>query len=164
MPQDPVDRHADVLAVHAAGDRGTKSGGSLELRIVDDDPPPAVRLQVGDVTASPLLPTLVPVTVRLDRASDRDVTVVLRSRLGRVSAVMGAGTRAGQVELAVPVGTPDQQVREIPVTVVRADNAEAAGASATLVVRPPTVDRATAARQALGAVTWPPMTLDWLSF
>jgi peptidoglycan/xylan/chitin deacetylase (PgdA/CDA1 family) len=164
MPQDPVDRHADVLAVHAAADRGTQTGGSLELRIVDDDPPPAVRLLGGDVTASPLLPTRVPVTVRLDRTSDRDVAVVVRSRLGRVSAVIAAGTRVGEVELTVPVGTPDQQVREIPVTVVRADHAEAAGASATLVVRPPTVDRATAARQALGAVTWPPMTLDWLGF
>lgn len=161
VEQDRADEHAESPVVGVAGGHGILPAAPRHLRVVDDDPAPVVRLGAAEVTASPLLLTRVPVAVRLDRSTDRDVTVVVRSRLGRATGVVTTGTRSGEVVLTVPVGTPDQAVRDLRVVVARADHA-VAGEPGRLVVRPPAVDRATAARQAFDSVVWPTVSVAGL--
>jgi len=156
VEQDRVDEHAERATYGVTGGQGIQASAPRQLRVVDDDPAPVVLLDDTAVDASPVLPTTVPVAVRLDRTTDRDVEVVVRTRFGRASGIVTTGTREGVVQLTVPVGTPDQKVRAVPVTVVRAGHATP-GASATLMVRPPAVDRATAIRRALRSVAWPRM-------
>jgi peptidoglycan/xylan/chitin deacetylase (PgdA/CDA1 family) len=161
VDQDRADEHAERAAFGVSGGRGIQPAAPDYLRVVDDDPAPVVRLDDAEVVASPVLPTVVGVTARFDRTSDRDVEVVVRSPVGRASGVITAGTGEGIVQLTVPIGTPDQRVRELSMRVYRARHATP-GPSATLVVRPPTVDRATAVRRALTRVTWPRLTFRGL--
>jgi peptidoglycan/xylan/chitin deacetylase (PgdA/CDA1 family) len=161
VDQDRADEHGERATYGVTGGRGIQASAPRSLRVVDDDPAPVVRLDGAEVEASPLLPTVVPVVVRLDRTTDRDVEVVVRTGLGRSSGVITTGTREGTVQLTIPVGTPDQHVRELSMTVSRASHATP-GATATLVVRPPTVDRATAVRRALSTVRWPQVRLAGL--
>ncbi|WP_051552272.1 polysaccharide deacetylase family protein [Nocardioides sp. URHA0020] len=164
VPQDHVDDHGRRTTVTVTRAHGAVAGPPLELPVVDDDPAPVVRLGGARVEASSVLPTPVRLTVRLDRASDRDVAVEVRSSvLGTARVLLAAGSRTAYVELTAPVGTPDQPVRRVPVTVVRATGA-AAGAAAVVVVRPPATDRATAAREALDAVVWPRAPMRQLTF
>ena len=72
--------------VQVVGGNGTVAGAPLELPVVDDDPAPVVQLGGATVVASPILTTPVRLGLRLDRASDLPVTVVVRSRLGPATA------------------------------------------------------------------------------
>lgn len=158
VEQDLADERPERAAYGVVDGRGIQAGAPRYLRVVDDDPAPVVELDGAEVESSPLLPTVVPVSVRLDRTTDRDVEVVVRTRLGQARGVIVSGGREGTVQLTVPVGTPDQRVHTVPMTVAHADQATA-GASATLVVHPPEIDRETAVRRALNAVVWPRATL-----
>ncbi|GAW48585.1 MULTISPECIES: polysaccharide deacetylase family protein [unclassified Nocardioides] len=136
-PQDQVDETPEDV---------TLSPGTV-VRVLDDDPHPVVSLRDATVTASPLLPTVVPVEVRTDRPRDRDQAVVVRTALGAVGVVVPALARRATGMLTVPVGRPDQRVR----TFVLAT----AGARATLTVRPPEQTRGQAAHAAFAQVRWP---------
>ena len=163
VPQDEVDEHGERATVQVVGARGAVAGAPLELPVVDDDPPPVVEVSGTKVVASPIVPTPVRLGIRLDRASDRNVTVRVRSPLGPARSVIAAGATTGEVTLSVPVGTPDQRVRAIPVDAVPARGA-APGAGAAVVVSPPTVDRETVGRQASASVVLPATTLGGLVF
>jgi hypothetical protein len=163
IPQDRVDEHAERAIFGAAGGKGTLPSAARSVRVLDDDPTPVVRADDVTAVASPLIPTVARVPLHLDRPTDRDVSVLIRTRLGEGRAVISAGSRAAEAQLTIPVGTPDQQVRELPIQIIGATHATP-DAPATLVVRPPAVDRATAARQALASATWPTVRLEGLSF
>jgi peptidoglycan/xylan/chitin deacetylase (PgdA/CDA1 family) len=138
-PQDQVDETPEDVTVYP---------GTI-VRVLDDDPHPVVSLRDATATASPLLPTAVPVEVRTDRPRDSDRRVVVRTALGSVEIVVPALARRATGTLTVPVGRPDQRMR----TFVLAT----AGARATLTVRPPDQTRGQAARAALAQVRWPDM-------
>ncbi|WP_243057312.1 polysaccharide deacetylase family protein [Nocardioides sp. SR21] len=127
-PQDRVDERVEDLGV---------------VKVVDDDPPPVVSVDDADVTASPLLPTTVAISARLDRPRDRDLPVVVRTRLGNATIVVPAFATKATGSLTVPVGTPDQRVRRIPMR------------GATLTVRPPEQTWLEAARASVAEVRWP---------
>lgn len=149
IPQDHVHEPTADQAFTVLPGRGTlpAADGSATVRVVDDDPRPVVGLADATVTASPLLPTVVTLEVRLDRASSVDTPVVVRTPLGRVRVVVPAYQRSATGTVTVPVGRPAQKVRRLP---LRAD-----GARATLTVRPPRLGAADAARQAFEGVAWP---------
>jgi peptidoglycan/xylan/chitin deacetylase (PgdA/CDA1 family) len=163
IPQDRADEHGERAIFGTTGGKGTLPSAARSVRVLDDDPAPVVRADDVTAVASPLIRTVVRVPVRLDRTTDRDVSVLIRTRLGEGRAVIAAGGRAAEAQLTIPVGTPDERVRELPIRIIDAPHATL-GAPATLVVRPPAVDRGTAARQALAAVTWPALSVEGLSF
>ena len=116
------------------------------IHVVDDDPAPVVSLRDAVVTASPLVPTPVPVEVHLDRARDRDLRVVVHTELGPVRVVVPAMSRHAAGSVTVPVGTPVQHVRHLR---LRAD-----GATARLTVRPPEQTWTEAMHDLFGRVDW----------
>ena len=120
------------------------------VRVVDDDPAPVLTIDDARVTASPLLPTSVPIAVRLDRPRDRDLPVVVRSDLGPVRVVLPAFTTHASGMLVVPRGVPRQGQVAL----------HAGGASATLTVRPPQQTWLQAARAAVAHVRWPAVDLE----
>ncbi|WP_395658296.1 polysaccharide deacetylase family protein [Nocardioides sp.] len=153
--QDRTDEAPEDVRFDVTGGRGVEpvAGGAV-VRVVDDDPAPVVAVDDTTVTASPLLATAAPVHVRLDRSSDRDLPVVVRSALGPVRVTVPAGSRSATGALTVPVGRPSQQVRAVA---LRAD-----GATATLTVRPPRQTWLEAARAAAAQVRWPTVRLSRL--
>jgi peptidoglycan-N-acetylglucosamine deacetylase len=140
----PQDRTHEVVEDIALGPHAL-------LRVLDDDPAPVVSLDDATVTASPLLPITADITVRLDRPSDRDVTVVVRTPLAPVEVVVPARSLQASGSVPVPVGRPAQKVRALE---VRGD-----GATATLTVQPPEQTWLEAARQAVAGVRWPAIRL-----
>lgn len=155
VPQDRDDEHGERLAIRLDRPRGVRLAGPTSVGVVDEDPAPEVTLETSPVVASPLGEVTARVGVHLDRASDRDLEVVARSPLGRASVTVPAGWRAAELTFPVPVGTPRDAVREVPVRLV-------GGASATLVVRPPTRTRAEAARALVAGLSWPRLVLPTL--
>ncbi|KQW53504.1 hypothetical protein ASC77_04275 [Nocardioides sp. Root1257] len=153
--QDDRDDHGKRLAITVDGLRGLEAGPAVSVPVVDDDPPPVVSVGAARTTASPLLAQTVTLPVRLDRTSDRDLVVDARSPLGPASTTVPAGSRTAALQLTVPVGTPRDRVRQIPVRI------DGAGTS-LLVVRPPTQTRAEAVRAAFAGVTWPQLRLPHL--
>lgn len=153
----PAGRRTAELWYRAPQDRTDERPEDVTLfedtvvRVLDDDPAPVPSIDDADVTASPLLPVPVSVTVRLDRQSDRPTRVVVRNDLGPVRVVVPPLTSAATGTLAVPVGTPRQGVREVVL--------HAPGASATLTVRPPEQTRQEAARDAVAQISWPVLRL-----
>lgn len=121
------------------------------IRVLDNDPAPAPSLEDVAVDASPLLPTPVTITVRLDRMSDRPTLVVVRTPLGPVEVVVPAFSKHATGTLTVPVGRSDQRVREVG---LRAD-----GAAATLTIRPPEQTWLAAARGVVAQLRWPSVTV-----
>ncbi len=147
VEQDLADERPERAAYGVVDGRGIQAGAPRYLRVVDDDPAPVVALGDATVTASPLLPTVAAVGVRLDRATDRDVEVVAHSRLGPARTVVAAGSRSADLTFTVPVGTPRDRVREVRVRI--------RGGSAVIVVRPPMQTRQEAVRSAVATVHWP---------
>ncbi len=143
-PQDRTDERPEHVTVYP----------QTVVTVVDDDPAPVVSLADAAVTASPLLPTTVPVEVRLDRRRDRPTTVVVRSELGPARVVVPALSRHGTGALTVPVGRPRQAVHEVRL--------HAADATATLTVRPPEQTWREAAREAFSHVSWDVVTVPHL--
>jgi len=154
--QDRTDEVVEELTTKVYGGRGVQPAMVAQalVRVRDDDPPPVARLTAAPVTASPLLSTSALVEVRLDRASDRPVRVVVRSPLGRASAVVDAGSRASTLTLTVPPGAPRDGDQQLPVRLVRVVHATA-GAQGTLTVRAPDENAAEARRAAVAAIDWP---------
>lgn len=89
-PQDRVDERVETLGV---------------VKVIDDDPAPVVSVGEPEVTTSPFV-TTARVTVRLDRASDRDVPVVVRTRVGPVDVVVPARERQATRTLVAEVRWP----------------------------------------------------------
>lgn len=143
-PQDRIDERPEDVSIH---------GGTV-VRVLDDDPAPVPSIDAANVTASPLLPTEAPVTVRLDRTSDRPTTVVVRSDLGPTRVVVPAQARSVTGTLTVPVGRPADGVRELTL--------HAPGVSATLTIRPPEQAYPEAARAAVAGLTWPVLQMPVL--
>ncbi|WP_296604158.1 polysaccharide deacetylase family protein [Nocardioides sp.] len=156
VPQDRTDEVAEELTTKVYGGRGVQPAMVAQalVRVVDDDPPPVARLTAAPVTASPLLTTPARVEVHLDRTSDRPVRVVVRSALGRASAVVEAGSQASTLTVTVPPGAPRDGDRQLPVRLVRVVHATA-GTSGTLTVRAPDENAAQARRAAVAAIDWP---------
>jgi peptidoglycan/xylan/chitin deacetylase (PgdA/CDA1 family) len=133
-PQDQTDEVVEKVAL----------GDHTAVRIVDDDPAPAVSIDDAAVMASPLLPTSAAVGVRLDRPSDRPTEVVVRSDLGPVRVTVPALAEHAAGALVVPVGSRGREVA------LHAD-----GATAVLTIKPPTETWLQAARAAVADVRWP---------
>jgi hypothetical protein len=146
----------EELTTKVYGGRGVQPAMVAQalVRVVDDDPPPVARVAGADVTADPLLTTLARLDVRLDRSSDRPVRVVVRSPLGRASAVVDAGSRGSTLTLTVPPGAPRDGDQQLPVRLARVAHATA-GSPATLTVRAPAENAAQARRAAVAAIDWP---------
>ena len=158
--QDDVDEVREQVDLKVSGGRGVQPGlvWQAAVSILDDDPPPVVRLTAATVTAAPLLATQARVGVRLDRPSDRPVRVRVRSPLGPASAVVAAGSRTATLTLTVPPGAPRDGVRDLPMRIVGVTHARAAE-DAVLTVRPPRQSPAEATAAAVAAVRWPVVTL-----
>ena len=133
-PQDRTDERPEDVTVFA----------DTVVRVLDDDPHPVVSLSAGSATASPLLPVAAPVSVRLDRPSDRPTRVVVRSDLGPVRVTLPALARHAAGTLTLPAGARGRQV-----------SLHADGASAVLTVRPSPQTWLEAARAAVAEVRWP---------
>jgi peptidoglycan/xylan/chitin deacetylase (PgdA/CDA1 family) len=136
-PQDRTDEAVETVAL----------GDHTAVRVVDDDPAPAVSIDDASVTASALLPTSVPIDVRLDRPSDRPTEVVVRSDLGPVRVTVPALATHAAGALIVPDGSRGREVA------LHAD-----GATAVLTIKPPTKTWLEAARAAVAGVRWPTAT------
>lgn len=138
VAQDRTDEVVEELTTKVYGGRGVQPAMVAQalVRVVDDDPPPVARVVAAEVTADPLLTTVARLDVRLDRPSDRPVRVVVRSALGRASAVVEAGARASTLTLPVPPGAPRDGDQQLPARIVRVVHATA-GPDATLTVRAP---------------------------
>jgi hypothetical protein len=113
-----------------------------------------VTIDDATVTASPLLPATAAIDVHLDRQRDRDLPVVVRTALGTAEVVVPAFSKHATGTLTVPVGRPNQKVREVGM--------RANGAGATLTIRPPEQSWLEAARAATAQVRWPQVPLIWL--
>ncbi|HEU5037068.1 MAG TPA: polysaccharide deacetylase family protein [Nocardioides sp.] len=137
-PPDRTDERVERVRVF----RGTV------VRVVDDDPPPVVSIGDAAATASPLLPVEAPVTVRLDRRSDRPTRVVVRSDLGPVRVNVPALSRQATGTLTVPVGAHGRAVA-----------LHAEGAAAVLTIEPSGRTWLEAARAAAARVRWPDVRL-----
>lgn len=133
-PQDRVDEGPEEVPIL----------GDTVVRVLDDDPRPVVSLSTGSVTASPLLPVAAPVSVRLDRPSDRPIRVVVRSDLGPVRVTVPAFSRHAAGTLTVPVAARGRELA------LHAD-----GASAVLTIKPSPQTWLEAARAAVAQVRWP---------
>lgn len=153
--QDAVDEHRQRFEVRLG------NGSRASVRVIDDDPAPVASLRGTSVQSSPLLATPVAVGVRLDRRSDRDVVVRVRSPLGRITAMVAAGTRRAELALEVPAGEPSDEVREIPVRIVKVIHGTP-GADATITVQPPAQNRTQAARAAVAQIRWPRLVVPRL--
>lgn len=154
-PQDRTDERPEVVTFTVDGGRGIEPAApAVRVRVVDDDPAPVVSVEDAVVTASPLGPVPAPVVVGLDRASDRDLTVRVRSRLGPTQVVVPAGSRRATGDLAVPAGRRSDDRREVEL--------RSPGATAVLTVRPPQQTWLEAARAAVATVRWPTVTLPRL--
>lgn len=138
-PHDRVDTHGREVTAHlTTGDGVTPARGRVRVAIHDDEAPPTASLHPVTVQASATGPVPAPVPVVLDRRSDLPVRVVARSALGRAVVVIAAGQRRGVLELTVPVGSPEDPVQTIDVTVVRVVHGSP-GPGAVLTVEPPAV-------------------------
>ncbi|GAA1767650.1 hypothetical protein GCM10009795_012560 [Nocardioides hankookensis] len=147
-PQDAADDHDRRLDLTLDGLRGVAPGTPVSVPVIDDDPPPVVSVGTAETEASPLLALGATVPVRLDRTSDRDVVVEAHSELGSASTIVPAGALTADLELTVPVGTPQDAVREVAVEVD-------GGNAGTLVVRPPTRTRTEVVQEVFARVRWP---------
>lgn len=141
VPGDRTDERTEELTVYP---------GTV-VRVIDNDPTPVPSIDDAAVTASPLLPTPAPVTVRLDRASDRPTTVVVRSEIGPTRVVVPALRRQATGTLQVPTSAPRDGTREVTLHVP--------GATATLEIRPPEQTWQEAAREAVAQISWPAVRL-----
>lgn len=147
--QDRTDERPEDVTLEVLGGRGAEPApdAGTVVRVRDDDPAPVVRIDDAEVSASPMLPTPAPVRVRLDRSSDRGLSVVVRSDLGPVRVVVPAGSRRAVGTLTVPVGRPSQPVRTVPLHV--------AGTTGMLTVRPPEQTWREAAAEVVAGLRWP---------
>ncbi|HEY0949503.1 polysaccharide deacetylase family protein [Nocardioides sp.] len=156
IPQDRTDEVLEEVTTKVYGGRGVQPAMVAQalVRVVDDDPPPVVRLTPVEVTASPLLTTTGQVGVRLDRPSDRPVRVVARSPLGRLAVVVPAGDESATLTVTVPPGAPRDGDRRLPLRLVKVGHGTA-GPDVTLTVRAPEQNAAEALRAAVDSVRWP---------
>ena len=153
--QDDRDDHGELLPITVDGLRGLAAGPPVSVPVVDDDPPPVVSVGAAETTASPLLPVAVALPVRLDRATTATSSSTSGPRWALASTTVPAGSRTAELQLTVPVGTPQDRPRQVPVRVDGAD-------PTVLVVHPPSQTRAEAVRAAFAAVTWPRLRLPHL--
>lgn len=156
IPQDRADEVLEEVTTKVYGGRGVQPAMVAQalVRVVDDDPPPVVRLTSLELTASPLLTTTAQVGVRLDRPSDRPVRVVARAPLGRLVTVVPAGDESATLTVTVPPGAPRDGDRRLPLRLVRVVHGTA-GPDATLTVRAPEQTAAEARRAAVETIRWP---------
>ena len=157
---DDIDEVREQVDLKVFGGRGVQAAlvWQAAVSIVDDDPPPVVRLAHTAVTASPLLTTAASVRVRLDRSSDRPVRVAVRSPLGLASAVVAPGSRSATLTLTVPPGAPRDGVHDLPVRLVSVTHARA-GIDTVLTVRPPEQSAAQAVAAAVAVIRWPALAV-----
>ena len=155
-PQDRTDEVTEDVTFKVYAGRGIQPALVTQalVRVVDDDPPPAVSIDDAAVAASSLLPVATRVVVRLDRERDRDLPLVVRSDLGPVRVVVPAFARHATGTVTVPVGRPRDAVQQIAL--------HAAGAHATLTIRPPAQTRREAGLAAIAGVRWPTVRLSGL--
>ena len=154
-PASPPDRRWRTARVFVSSTfRDMQAERQALVRVVDDDPPPAVSIDDAAVAASPLLPVAARVVVRLDRERDRDLPLVVRSDLGPVRVVVPAFARHATGTVTVPVGRPRDAVQQVAL--------HAAGAHATLTIRPPAQTRREAGLAAIAGVRWPTVRLSGL--
>jgi peptidoglycan/xylan/chitin deacetylase (PgdA/CDA1 family) len=144
--QDRIDEAGDEVYFKVFGGRGIQPAlvAQADIRIVDDDPHPVVSIAHAEVTASPLLPRSVPIRVSLDRERDRPTRVVVRSDLGPARVTVPAFATHASRSLTVPAGTRGRDV-----------SLHAAGATATLTIRPSGRTWLAAARAAVARIRWP---------
>jgi peptidoglycan/xylan/chitin deacetylase (PgdA/CDA1 family) len=160
--QDATDEVVERVTFVVRPGRGLEPGPQEgALGVVDDDPPPQVRLTPATATSSPLLTTDATIGVRLDRSSDRPVRVEVRSPLGGTSVDVPAGARRAALTLTVPVGRPRDGLREVPVRITRVDHG-VPGPATALTVHPPARTAAQATRDAVAAIRWPVVALPAL--
>lgn len=157
---DAIDEPTEEVTVKVYAGRGIRPAGVAQalVRIRDDDPPPVASLVDSTATASPLIRARATVRVRLDRPSDRDVTVVALSDLGPATVVVPAGSRRAELGFYLPVGERRDEVRSVAVR-IRSVTHGGQGTDATLTVRPPERSRAEAIREVAASARWPKVRL-----
>ena len=135
--QDRLDEHDEAVTVGVVGGSGVRpSTTAARITLGDDDAAPLADLEDIAVRAAADAVTPVEVPVRLDRASDLPVRVLVSGELGRARVVLPPGTTSGVLVLTVPPESADEPSRVVVVELARVVNGRA-GRDARVTVDPP---------------------------